>query len=110
MQIESKNWQIDLAKIVAQTWADENFRQRFLAEPAAVLREAGIALEDSIKVVVNEGGSSSTVLAGAEAGTTVYEINLPSKPEDLEAEQIFAWFDGSSGVPFTGNSAATACC
>ena len=110
MQTQSKNWQIDLAKIVAQTWADENFRQRFLAEPAAVLREAGIALEDSVKVVVNEDGRSSAVLAGAEAGTTVYEISLPSKPQDLEAEQIFAWFDGSSGVPFTGNSAATICC
>jgi hypothetical protein len=101
MQIESQNWQISLAKVVAQTWADESFRQRFLAEPAAVLREAGMALEDSVKVVVNEGGSSSAVLAGAEAGTTVYEISLPSKPEDLEAEQLFAWFN--SFVPATAS-------
>lgn len=114
MQIESQNWQINLAKVVAQTWADEDFRQRFLAEPATVLREAGIALEESVKVIVNQGADTPAVLAGAEAGTTVYEISLPSKPDDLEAEQIFAWFEQStapaSGSSSSGNTGNTGVC
>lgn len=109
MQIESQNWQLNLAKVVAQTWADEDFRQRFLAEPAVVLREAGFAIEESVKVVVNQGTGTPAVLAGAEGGTTVYEISLPSKPQDLDAEQLFAWFDQSS-VPHTGCGASIPSC
>lgn len=102
MQVESQNWQINLAKIVAQTWADEDFRQRFLAEPAAVLREAGIALEESVTVVVNQGAYAPAVLAGAEGGTTVYEISLPSKPDDLDLDldQFSAPHTAFSFFPF----------
>ena len=96
--------QKNLAKLVAKTWADENFRASFLAEPVAILREAGMILEDGAKVIINEGGSSSAVLAEANTGATVYEINLPSKPDDLNAEQLYAWFDQSSGfVPSSSN-------
>ena len=93
-----KELEIKLAKLVAQTWADENFRQRFMAEPVKLLQEAGIVLEDSIKVIVNHGASDSLVLAGAESGTNICQIALPSKPKDLDAEQIFAWFEGSSAL------------
>ncbi|NEP41310.1 MAG: hypothetical protein F6K35_19595 [Okeania sp. SIO2H7] len=112
--MESKHWEINLAKLVARTWADENFRASFLAEPKAILREAGMILEDGAKVIVNEGGRSSAILAGADSGTTVYEISLPSKPDDLDTEQLYASFDesSSSGVPFTFtfcNSATRVC-
>lgn len=91
--IQSQDWEINLAKLIAKTWADDNFRQRFVANPAAILREAGMILEDSVKVIVNQGGSSSSAFAAAEGGTSVYEIDLPSKPSDLDEEQINVWFD-----------------
>lgn len=100
----SKNLEINLAKLVAKTWADENFRQRFLAQPAAILREAGIILEDSVKVVINQGASNTPVLAGAEGGSTVYEIALPSKPKDLDEEQLNAWFNQFSYSDESSNS------
>lgn len=102
MHIKSKEFEINLAKLVAKTWADENFRQRFLAEPMAILREAGTILEGSVKVIINEGSSASKLLACPEGGTTVYEICLPSKPKDLDEEALYTWFEqfsakGSSG-------------
>lgn len=84
-----KEWEINLAKLVAQTWTDENFRQRFSQEPEVILREAGIILEDSVKVIINSDSSSCAAIIGAEGGTTVYEICLPTKPNDLEEELIF---------------------
>lgn len=107
MNAEIKN---NLAKLVAQTWADENFRASFLAEPVAILREAGMILEDGAKVIINEGGSSSAVLAEAKTGATVYEISLPSKPDDLDAEQLYSWFDQSSALPFNDNSPNSRSC
>lgn len=96
-----KEFEIELAKLVAKTWADENFRQRFVAEPIKFLREVGIVFEGSIKVMVNQGASDTLLFAGAEAGTGICEIALPSKPKDLDAEQLGAWFDGFSGIPAT---------
>lgn len=97
MQIKSKEFEMNLAKLVAKTWADEKFRQRFLAEPMAILREAGIILEDSVKVIVNLGSSASGILASPESGTTVYEISLPSKPKDLDEEALYTWLERFSG-------------
>ena len=101
--------QNNLAKLVAKTWADENFRASFFAEPVAFLREAGMILQEGAKVIINEGASSSAVLAEANTGATVYELFLPSKPDDLDAELLYAWFDKSFGfVPSnsSGNSQA----
>ncbi|MDY6804246.1 MAG: hypothetical protein SXA11_10625 [Cyanobacteriota bacterium] len=99
MHVKSKEFEINLAKLVAKTWADENFRQRFLAEPAAILREAGAILEGTVKVIVNEGSSASKIQPCPEGGTTVYEIALPSKPKDLDEETLYSWFQQfSSGA------------
>jgi len=43
-------------QIVARAWVDDCFRQRLLAEPEAVLREAGIDVPGSIPVRVVEDG------------------------------------------------------
>src|SRR5262245_54676255 len=47
---QSKQW----GQIVAQAWADENFKRRLLAEPAAVLKEHGIAMPPGVQVKVVE--------------------------------------------------------
>lgn len=45
---QEKRW----ARIVARSWDDEEFRQRLLANPGAVLREAGFDLPDDVEVEV----------------------------------------------------------
>ena len=86
-----KLWETVLSKIVAKTWIDEDFCQRFISEPAVVLRESGMALSDTAQVIVNQGQANTSVLTTAEGGMTIYQVNLPSKPESLTDEQISAW-------------------
>ncbi|SDL52824.1 NHLP leader peptide domain-containing protein [Maridesulfovibrio ferrireducens] len=40
-----KQW----AKIVAKAWADEDYKQRFLTDPAAVLKEEDIEVPEGVK-------------------------------------------------------------
>jgi len=42
------------ARIVAQAWADENFKARLLADPAAVLSEAGLNVPAGVGLQVLE--------------------------------------------------------
>ncbi|SDL52897.1 NHLP leader peptide domain-containing protein [Maridesulfovibrio ferrireducens] len=40
-----KKW----AKIVAKSWADEDYKQRLLNDPAAVMKEEGIDMPEGVK-------------------------------------------------------------
>jgi nitrile hydratase len=67
---QEKQW----AKIVAKAWADEDYKQRLLDDPKAVLAAEGIELPDiDIKVV--------------EATEKQAWMVLPPKPADGEIEQ-----------------------
>ena len=46
--------QLAYAKIVSHAWRDDSFRQAFLKDPAKVLRDAGVDVGASAKVVVHE--------------------------------------------------------
>src|SRR5262249_39954625 len=47
---QTKQW----SQIVAQAWADESFKRRLLADPAAVLKEQGIGVPAGVGVRVVE--------------------------------------------------------
>jgi hypothetical protein len=55
-------------QIVAQAWKDESFKQKLLADPAAVLQEYGIAVLQGVQVKVVENSD------------TVIYLTLPTKP------------------------------
>ena len=88
-----------LSKIVAKAWMDDEFHKRFISDPAGILREAGLMLEDFVKVIVTQGSTAFPVLKLAEGGTAICEISLPSKPADLTDEQISAWGKGTFDMP-----------
>jgi hypothetical protein len=71
------------ARVVARAWNDDGFRQRLLAEPEGVLREAGIALPPGVPLRVVEEGA-------AEDGDSGASLRLPAKPsaEDLIEEEL----------------------
>ncbi len=58
-------------KIVARSWADEGFKARLLADPAAVLAAEGFDLP---------AGVSFRVVANTD---TLVNLVLPAKPTDL---------------------------
>lgn len=51
-----KTW----ARVVAKAWADEEFKARLLADPAAVLKEAGLDVPDGVTLHVVENTDSLT--------------------------------------------------
>ena len=102
-----QNWEATLSKILAKTWIDESFRQRFIQEPLAVLEEVGLALEDSIKVIVDFNSATAdgiiSVISEKEE-ITIYQVDMPSKPSGLEEEKINYWYSILSG------KGSTQCC
>ncbi|MBP2638071.1 MAG: hypothetical protein H6Q72_3978 [Firmicutes bacterium] len=74
-QEQAKKW----GQIVAKCWADEAFKARFKADPAAVFKEYGLVVPVGLKVVENL--------------PEVNYIVLPAKPADLSDEQL----DGVAG-------------
>jgi hypothetical protein len=87
-----------ISKLVAQAWLDEEFKNRLIAEPAAVLEENGLSVPSGTQVTVNEGASMEA-LSNADAMSSdseVYEIPLPSKPAEFTEQQIQSRADESS--------------
>jgi hypothetical protein len=97
----TENWkalEIAVSKAVAKAWIDDEFRKRFISEPTEILREAGVTLGDFVKVIVSQGSTNAPILASANGGMTVYQINLPPKPSDLTDEQISTWKSGKVDI------------
>jgi hypothetical protein len=65
------------AKIVARAWADDEFREQLLAQPAKVLSEHGFDLAAYIDVKVVSEGSAP-----------VLEFPLPPRPANLDAQTV----------------------
>lgn len=66
-----KTW----ARVVAKAWADEEFKRRLLADPAAIAGEEGVAIPEGLTVTVVEDapGTRTLVLPAppAEMGSVV---------------------------------------
>ena len=86
-----QNWKTTLSKVLAKTWIDESFRQRFVQEPLAILKDAGLIMEDSIKVIVNVGSKAGGTVSLQESENSHLYVELPCKPNDLEEEEISLW-------------------
>jgi hypothetical protein len=68
LQGKVKEW----AKIVAQAWVDETFKQKLLAQPLTVLKEHGIDLPAGTNLKLVEGTESNTIT-----------LVLPPKPSEM---------------------------
>jgi hypothetical protein len=75
---ESVDWESQWDQIVARAWADAAFKSRLLADPAAVLKEYGVAPPSGVTIKVHENTDK------------VLNLTLPSKPaaEELSVEEL----------------------
>jgi hypothetical protein len=91
-----KDFQKAVSRLVARAWLDDEFRQRFISDPAAVLTENGLTLPSGVQVRVNQEISvgSITTLSANPDSDLLYEIPLPPKPPELTDTQIRSWSDG----------------
>ncbi|MFH1725905.1 MAG: NHLP leader peptide family RiPP precursor [Elusimicrobiota bacterium] len=67
----------EYGKIVTECWRDEAFKKRFVSDPAAVLKERGVRIEEGVAVKVVQ-----------DTDKTVHLV-LPPKPAgELSEEQL----------------------
>src|SRR5207248_2437979 len=71
-QEQTKQW----GQVVARAWSDETFKQRLLADPQAVLAEAGMAIPPNIAMQVHE------------ATPTQFHLVLPPPPVGREGDKL----------------------
>lgn len=84
-QEELQQYAKQYGQVVAKTWADEGYKARFLADPAAVLQEEGIAVPAGVE------------LRAVENTDSVLYLTLPPKPsDDLTDEQLNQVAGGST--------------
>jgi hypothetical protein len=88
-----------LEQLIAKTWADEVFKKRLIADPAAVLKEAGMEVPEGVKVIVVEDTN------------TVMHLVLPPKPSDdeLSEEQLSQAAGGRCGCGCAGCGCRCGC-
>jgi nitrile hydratase len=82
---ELKDQQKVWAKIVAKAWADEDYKQRLLDDPATVLKAEGAELPEGVAFKCVEATESQAWLV------------LPPKPTDAGSvevgmERLAAWY------------------
>jgi len=75
--------QQNYSKIIAKTWSDAAFRQRFLSDPKSILRENGIEIPDSVDVSVKEGTGAGRI-----------ELELPPRPANIEDSDVHRRLEG----------------
>ena len=68
---QQKQW----AKIVAKAWADEDYKQRLMDDPAAILTEEGMTLSEGVEIKVVEATEKQAWIV------------LPPKPEGEKIEE-----------------------
>jgi Nitrile hydratase, alpha chain len=99
----TQDWEREKAwgKLVAKAWADDGFKQRLLADPAAVLREHGLVYPPGASVRVVEGGEHYYEVPHpsdrSKNAPYVAYLPLPAKPEGELSEQDLTGEAGGYG-------------
>ena len=63
-------------KIVAQCWADEDFKERFLVDPAAIFAQEGVEVPAGLRIHAVEDTADTRTLV------------VPAQPKNLEASEV----------------------
>ena len=59
---ELNEQQKQMAKIIAKAWADDEYKQRFISDPAAVLREEGADVPEGVTFKILEAQANESWL------------------------------------------------
>jgi hypothetical protein len=74
-----------ISQLIAKCWADEGFKQKVLADPAATLRAEGLELPADLSYVAHENTDK------------VVHLVIPAKPIDLSDEDLGHVAGGNPG-------------
>ena len=73
---ESEEQGKKMSQLIAKCWADEGFKQKLLADPAATLKAEGVDLPDGLTVKALENTDS------------VFHLVIPAKPTELSDDDL----------------------
>ncbi len=88
---DAQNWQQQWGQVVAQAWSDDSYKQRLLADPAAVMAEQGLTPPASKQIRVLE-----------DTDDTLHVV-LPAKPGELSDEELDQAAGGGAYIAFCGS-------
>ncbi|MEM1163723.1 MAG: hypothetical protein AAGJ28_22560 [Pseudomonadota bacterium] len=94
---EWQAWAVQISKIIARAWTDDDFCDRLVKEPREILKEYGLAVPDDMKVVVKRNAKKWTMSGASLTDVDLLELPLPPKPD--ADEMLKAWADGEPGHP-----------
>jgi len=73
-----------MSQLIAKCWADEGFKQKLLANPAATLKAEGVELPAGLSVKALENTDK------------VFHLVIPAKPTDLSDEDLIKVAGGAT--------------
>jgi hypothetical protein len=89
-------------QIVARAWSDDEFKQRFLSDPASVMSESGLPVPEGVEI------------RAVETTDEVLYLTLPAKPaEDMVSDEELATVAGGGstvGCAGSGGTVSSASC
>ena len=87
--MDRKTQEKKLSKVLAQAWLDPEFCQRLRREPAVVLREVGLNLDDL----------GTGTLSAAAASPQQIDVHLGPRPASLGDDILEVWNQLAEAVP-----------
>jgi len=75
-----------MSQLLAKCWADDGFKQKVLADPAAALKAEGVELPAGLSFKAHENTDK------------VVHLVIPAKPTELSDEELDMVVAGSPGV------------
>jgi Nitrile hydratase, alpha chain len=75
-----------MSQLLAKCWADEGFKQKVLADPAATLTSEGVELPAGLSIKVVENTDK------------VFHLVIPARPTELSDEDLDLVVAGSPGA------------
>jgi hypothetical protein len=88
-----------MSQLIAKAWADENFKKKLLADPAATLKAEGIELD-------LPSGASLKVVQDTE---DIVHFVLPARPTELSDEELENVAGGEDIVEYRCSCRASGC-
>jgi Nitrile hydratase, alpha chain len=86
-----------MSQLIAKCWADEGFKQKVLADPAATLKAEGVELPVGVSFKVHENTDK------------VVHLVIPAKPTDLSEEDLANATGGVGPLPECVSRPCTLC-
>jgi hypothetical protein len=102
---ESVNWDYQWGQIVGRAWADDDFKQRLLADPSGALKEYDLPPPAGLRIEVLE--NPNRILEDIDG---VMRLVLPSKPSAAElSEEDLCSIGGAVAAERCGSGGCHAC-